>query len=248
MSDYDDCSISFGGGVNSVAMTIMLVNDGWHGPIVFAETGCEWPETYSYMEMFEREWLAPRGLKVERIKGPPYQRGFAALPLLDYCERKLVWPAMFQRWCTHWWKIDPMARWAKDHDGLTWLLGIAADESHRARDKERPLCDRLVTRRGCIDIIAAEGLTIPPKSGCYLCFFQSAEQWRRLWEVHPDLFERVAQIDDAAYEAKGYTLLRDRRDKPIRLRTLAEGFASQMRMDGMDLCSVEHLRCWACMT
>lgn len=32
--------ISFGAGVNSVAMTILLVNEGWRGPIVFCDTGC----------------------------------------------------------------------------------------------------------------------------------------------------------------------------------------------------------------
>ena len=59
--------ISFGGGVNSVAMTIMLVEQGWHGPIVFADTGCEWPETYCYMHYFEQEWLRPRGLEIVHL-------------------------------------------------------------------------------------------------------------------------------------------------------------------------------------
>jgi hypothetical protein len=248
VTDYDGCAISFGGGVNSVAMTVMLVNEGWRGPIVYAETGCEWPETYSYMEMFERDWLAPRGLTITRIQGAPYQRGKALKALIDYCEQKAVWPTMFQRWCTAYWKIDPLKRWAADHDDPTMLLGIAADESQRGRGKERPLCDRLITRRGCKDIIAAEGLPVPPKSGCYMCMFQGMEQWRELWRKHPDLWARVVRIDDAAYADRGYTLLIDRRQRPLRLRTLAAGFAAQDTLPGMDLCDVAHLRCWACMT
>lgn len=31
--------LSFGGGGNSVAMSIVLVEQGWRGPIVFADTG-----------------------------------------------------------------------------------------------------------------------------------------------------------------------------------------------------------------
>jgi hypothetical protein len=31
--------LSFGGGVNSVALAILLVNEGWRGHIVFADTG-----------------------------------------------------------------------------------------------------------------------------------------------------------------------------------------------------------------
>jgi len=47
----NDC-ISFGGGVNSVAMTVLMVNEGWRGPVVMADTGCEWPETDAYVERF----------------------------------------------------------------------------------------------------------------------------------------------------------------------------------------------------
>ena len=55
--------ISFGGGVNSVAMTIMLVEDGWRGPIVFSDTGGEWPETYCYLRTFGA-WLKEYGLEI----------------------------------------------------------------------------------------------------------------------------------------------------------------------------------------
>jgi len=59
--------ISFGAGVNSVAMTVMLIEEGWRGPIVFADTGGEWPETYCYLEYFERQFLKPRGLSITRL-------------------------------------------------------------------------------------------------------------------------------------------------------------------------------------
>ena len=52
--------ISFGAGVNSAAMTIMLVEQGWRGPIVMADTLAEWPETYCWMRTFEDQWLKPR--------------------------------------------------------------------------------------------------------------------------------------------------------------------------------------------
>jgi hypothetical protein len=247
MTDYDGCAISFGGGVNSVAMTVMLVNEGWRGPIVYAETGCEWPETDSYVEMFERDWLAPRGLSIARL-GAEWRSKETQLPLLDYCEQRRIVPSHARRWCTTDWKRRPLVRWQKAHGVRAPLVGIAADESHRARaEMECPLCDRHVTRQSCKDIIVAEGLPVPPKSGCVMCFFQGVEQWRRLWEKHPGLFERVARLDDAVY-AKGYTLLQDTRKRPIRLRTLAAGFAAQDTLPGLDLCDVAHLRCWACMT
>ena len=37
--------LSFGAGLNSVALAVLLANQGWNGPIVFADTGAEHPET-----------------------------------------------------------------------------------------------------------------------------------------------------------------------------------------------------------
>jgi hypothetical protein len=189
--------VSFGGGVNSTAMTIMLVNEGWRGPIVFSDTGCEWPDTYAYMEMFEREWLTPRGLEVSRLAGMPWQRVKGGLSLIDYCEQSHVLPQAAVRWCTMEWKVKPTGRYAEEHGVAVQHIGIAADESHRQPTKSRPLCERNITRQGCIEIIRAEGLDTPPKSGCYICPFQRHGQWRELWRRHPDLYERVAQLEEA---------------------------------------------------
>ncbi len=189
--------ISFGGGVNSTAMTILLVNEGWRGPIVFADTSCEWPDTYAYMDAFEREWLAPRGLGITRLEGLPWQRVKGGLSLIDYCEQSCVLPQAARRWCTIEWKVKPIGRWAEEHGICTQHIGIAADESHRQPNKSRPLCERNITRQGCIEIIQAEGLDVPPKSGCYLCPFQRHEQWRELWRRYPELFERAMRIEEA---------------------------------------------------
>ena len=189
--------ISFGGGVNSTAMTILLVNDGWRGQIVFADTGCEWPDTYAYMDYFEREWLAPRGLGIERLAGMPWQRVKGGLSLIDYCEQSRVLPQAAVRWCTIEWKVKPIGRYADERGVSVQHIGIAADESHRQPAKSRPLCDRGITRQGCVEIIQAEGLDVPPKSGCYICPFQRHEQWRELWRRYPELYERAMRIEEA---------------------------------------------------
>jgi len=70
-----DC-ISFGGGVNSVAMAVLMVNEGWRGPIIMADTGCEWPETDAYVERFDRDWLQPRGLRIEHVGAEWRETGY----------------------------------------------------------------------------------------------------------------------------------------------------------------------------
>ena len=195
--------ISFGGGVNSTAMTILLVNEGWRGPIVFADTGCEWPDTYHYMGMFECEWLAPRGLGIERLGGEWRENKRAqGMDLLGYCEHYAYVPLAGIRWCTRMYKADPMANWARAHGIDSQLIGIAADEAHRTRDMRYPLIERGITRQGCIDIIRTEGLDVPMKSGCYICPFQRTDMWRELYRRYPQLYERAARLEEIATERR----------------------------------------------
>ena len=93
-------------------------------------------------------------------------------------------------------KVRPVAKWMAQNGETEQMIGIAADESHRQPDKWRPLCDAGVTRQGCIDIIQAEGVSVPRKSGCYICPFQRVSGWRELWRDHPDLFERAAKLEE----------------------------------------------------
>jgi len=197
--------ISFGGGVNSTAMTILLVNEGWRGPIVFADTGCEWPETYCYMDYFQREWLRPRGLEVVQLGGEyrAQEHGRDRRTLIEYCEHYRLTPYAGARWCTAGWKTDVLDHWAAAHGVDVQLIGIAADEAHRRKGRVCPLIDRGITRARCIEIIQAEGLDVPQKSGCYICPFQRWLQFAELYRRHPELYERAANLERLATERRG---------------------------------------------
>ena len=196
--------ISYGAGVNSTALVILMVNEGWRGPIVIADTGVEWPETYCYMDCFEREWLVPRGLAITRLGGEwrPKTR-CAERSLIDYCEHYGMIPLAGIRWCTTEYKVRPLNAWALANGIEVQHIGIAADEVHRQKGRSCPLIDGGITREGCIEIIQAEGLDVPQKSGCYVCPFQRDAQWHKLYRLHPGLFERVARLEEAATERRG---------------------------------------------
>lgn len=220
--------ISFGAGVNSVAMTILLVNEGWTGPIVFCDTGCEWPETYCYLDYFEKEWLVPRGLEITML-GQEYRAlgpGRDTRTLIEFCEDYRVCPMPGMRWCTQGWKTDVVNHWAKANSIEIQLIGIAADEAHRMPGAARPLVDRGIARKDCIDIIATEGLDVPQKSGCYICPFQRPDQWRELWSRHPELFERAAGLEELSTERRGVQAFL-RASGNMTLRQLELGFQSQ---------------------
>jgi len=225
--------ISFGAGVNSTAMTIMLVNQGWSGPIVMSDPGVEWPETYCYLTYFEREWLAPRGLAVT-ILGADYRAlgpGRDPRTLIEYCEHYRVTPFPAQRWCTAGWKTDVLDHWCAANGNPTQLVGMAADEAHRQKGRACPLIDRGIDRKGCIKIIQAEGLDVPQKSGCWICPFMGKRQWHELYRRHPDLFERAARLEEAATERRG---IRSSIHRDFTLRELEVQFRDQGAFLGDD--------------
>lgn len=222
--------VSFGGGVNSVAMTISLVNRGWRGPIVFSDTGTEWPETYCYMDYFG-DWLASYGLSLTRISTqshlrPPSER----FSLLQYCQNYNIFPTAMARWCTAKWKVQPLDRWAKQNHIESVMLGIAADEAHRQKGRDCPLVDRGITRAGCVDIIEAEGLEVPQRSGCYICWAQGIAQWRQLHKRHKECYSQAAALERQVQDSKGirFTFLRNGPS----LDVLGERFSGETEMPG----------------
>ncbi len=240
--------ISYGAGVNSTALAILLVNEGWRGEIVFADTFCEWPETYCYLDYFESEWLGPRGLSVTRL-GPEWRKDkrARALPgLLEYCESYGMVPLAGVRWCTRMFKVEPCAAY---HDG-EYLLGIAADEAHRRKGRPCPLVERGITREGCIEIIQAEGLDVPQKSGCYACPFQRQAQWRELWRRHPELIERAARLEEIATarvrsQGKHWAVTLDPHGK-ISIRQRIMAFERQIELPGIDMDALQRFKPCLC--
>jgi hypothetical protein len=186
--------LSFGGGVNSTALAILLIDGGWSGELVFCDTGCEWPETYCYMTYFEAEWLRPRGFSITRLKGYPWHRVHHGITLLEYCQQGRLIPMAGVRWCTIDWKVRPLERYAA---GREQMIGIAADESRRKPTAVRPLVDLGIDRMGCVEIIRGAGLDVPRKSGCYICPFMIEWQWRELWVHQRELFDVALALEQA---------------------------------------------------
>jgi len=48
--------LSFGGGVNSVALYLYLLDQKVEFEAVFVDHGTDWPETYDYVEMFKKKY------------------------------------------------------------------------------------------------------------------------------------------------------------------------------------------------
>lgn len=195
--------LSFGGGVNSVAMLLMLHEQKQDFEAVFVNHGTDWPETYEYLEMLQK-WLENKGLpKITVIK--PFGRGIDNL--YDYCWQHKISPLRQFRWCTDEFKVRALHKYCEAPAFM--LLGIDAGEAHRAKivtnkgfENRYPLIEAGINRDGCKEIIEKAGLPIPMKSGCFICPFQKIPQWKQLRRVHPDLFCKADQLEKRCTERK----------------------------------------------
>lgn len=106
--------VAYGAGVNSTAMLIGLKRRAERVDLVlFADTGCEKPETYAYLPVINR-WLASVGYpSVTVIKRASPRAGDASL--FDECHRKSVLPSLAYggHSCSLKWKVDPQWSYRK---------------------------------------------------------------------------------------------------------------------------------------
>lgn len=148
--------LSFGGGVNSVALHLLFLEQGVKFESVFVNHQTDWPETYQYVAGFQW-WLKSQGHRPITILNPG--------SLMAKCKEKRRVPSMM-RWCTDHFKRRPIEKYIKKP---CWMyIGYSVDESHRAKISSRkgieyrwPLIENEIDWEGCIEIIRQAGLPVP---------------------------------------------------------------------------------------
>ena len=195
--------LSFGGGVNSVALHLLLLDQGVDFESVFVNHGTDWPETYQYLAGFQW-WLKKNGHR-PIIVLVPNVAGHSSL--YDYCHFNSWVPSHMRRWCTDKFKIRTLNAYFKTPCFV--MIGIDASESHRARiavekgiEKRYPLIEDEIDREGCKRIILDHDLPLPMKSGCYICPYQTKGQWIALRTKHPDLFCKARQLEEISIASR----------------------------------------------
>ena len=200
--------ISYGGGVQSTALVVLAVLEGWdvdeivHVDLVDAES----PATREYVVRF-REWLRREyGRDVTVIERNMYwdmldNPAFTPVPWHGRRER-----FMLKRQCTREYKVQPLTRYLYDRypgDCIRLMLGISVDEYYRMRDSPAaridhvyPLVDRRLTRWQCRDIIERAGLVVPWKSSCWFCPYRSIRSQWALVQRYPDLAGMAQALED----------------------------------------------------
>lgn len=189
--------LSYGGGINSTAMMIMLHNQNIKFEAVFADHGGDYPETYKYVDM-----LIDKGYPITVLKTREID-----LDLYDYSLHYKVFPSRQLRWCTDRFKIKPMYKYFKKPCKV--YIGFDANEWKRAKpsandeiENEFPLIDEGIDRKGCEQIIRDAGLPIPIKSGCYFCPFQRISGFKHLRDNYPNLWCKTKKMEQLSNERR----------------------------------------------
>ena len=212
--------ISYGGGSPSLTLVILNIK-GEIKPItgrdqvdeiIFADTG--WERTDIIEQTKEiKKYVESNGFKFSVVQS---QYG----PLEDYLHQNLTKKenkgflpipyhskdkGMGMRQCTYQFKIWPINQFLKKtygNAGRIAQLGIHVTEIERIKDPRNkkdtnrfPLVDLNLTRTDCINIVAKEGLPMPPKSACVGCPYLPASRFIELNNENPKDFERAEKID-----------------------------------------------------
>lgn len=193
--------LSFGAGVNSVALMLWLLDHDIEFEAVFADHGGDYPETYEYVDMLISKDYPITVLKTRKnVKGKQ-------VDLYGKCWEYRMVPSIRFRWCTVDFKVKPISSYVEKP--CFQLIGISAEEAHRVKRTntshgiilDYPLVDNNINREQCKQIIAAHGLPIPPKSGCYFCPFQRKSEVKALSMRCDGLWEKTLALE-SRYIAK----------------------------------------------
>jgi len=136
------------------------------------------------------------------------------------------------RFCTRRLKIEPYAGWlmAQSASRIVSYVGIRADEPEREAGDytDVPGVEMRFPMRewgwSITDVRAylqQQGITIPVRTDCALCFFQRLSEWYALWRDHPDAYAHGEEIEARL----GHTFRSPGRDTwPAALRDLRARF------------------------
>ncbi|MCK5558847.1 MAG: phosphoadenosine phosphosulfate reductase [Candidatus Hydrogenedentes bacterium] len=254
---------STGGGVQSTAALILAARGEIEYQVfVFANTGddSENPDTLSYIEEIALPYAKAAGVEfveVQKLRQGKYEKQ-TLYGEIHRRKRSVMIPVRMSngapgnRACTIDFKIRVVDKWIAENTEKgtdVWVgLGITTDEFHRARFAEPeqvrgftkrieyPLIDLRMSRQDCMNMIASEGLPVPPRSACYFCPFHRREEWIRMRNAKPDLFQKAVELERFINHRREAVLRKDKVWFHQALRPLEEAVGMQMTFDDLDNC------------
>lgn len=213
-------AVSLSGGKDSTAMLLLMMERDMPIDVVLtADTGMEFPEMYEHIQKLDALLYRKRGIHITTLRHP---RGFEYLMFEEPKQKKSSienrklrgvslygngWPGMTVRWCTGQLKthlITKEVNRLKGEYNALHYVGIAADEPKRIRDEQYPLVEWNITEQEALQICYDRGFDwgglyeIYHRCSCWCCPLQRIDELRKLRHHHPELWERLREMDRRA--------------------------------------------------
>lgn len=230
--------------------------------VITADTGMEFPEMYRHWDMVDQRLYQERGIHITMLRNP---QGFEYL-MFDKPKEKMKsilareqagiqpygngWPGIRVRWCTGELKthlISKEVNRLKGEYGALNYVGIAADEPARIKNEQYPLVDWGITEAQALQICYDRGFDwgglyeIYHRCSCWCCPFQRIDELRKLRRHHPELWQKLREIDDRAITQFGGTALGRFKDNWT-VEQLEQRFAAEENAQRLGLSWKEYKR------
>ncbi len=238
MSEHHIVALSGGKDSTALALALAEIEPREDYEYICTPTGNELPVMIDH-------WL-----KLGALLGKPIKPVTCGHSLGGLIQLQQALPSWRMRWCTRMLKIEPFQRYCMERLPCTVYVGIRADEAREGAEHDMPL---LIRQRfplaewgwGIADVLGylkRRGVTIPDRTDCALCFFQTLYELWLLWRDHPDMWATGEEWEAMT----GHTLRSDGRDtwpaglKPLRARFEAGDIPKQRSKmsDRPMMCSV----------
>ena len=213
-------AVSLSGGKDSSAMLLLMIERGMPIDMVLsADTGMEFPEMYAHLAKLDEHLFRERGIHITTLRHP---KGFEYL-MFDEPKQKPRslenraklgippygngWPGIRVRWCTGQLKthlITKEVNRLKGELGAIHYVGIAADEAWRCKNERYPLVEWGITEAQALQACYDRGFDfgglyeIYHRASCWCCPFQRIDELRKLRKHHPELWEKLLELDRRA--------------------------------------------------
>ena len=212
--------IALSGGKDSTALALALQLYEPRDYVVIANpTGNELPEMFEHLQT------------VEARLGLPVQRVGCGLSFEEMIYEQGMIPNFWARFCTRILKIEPTQEYLKQFDDPVLYVGLRADEGGRKGAEYGVECRFPLYEWGwglkeVRRFLKSQGVTIPRRTDCALCYDQRIDEWWQLWRHYPSYWEQGERLE----REFGHTFRSPESDTwPAPLRELRKRFARGLR-------------------
>jgi len=200
--------ISFSGGVESTTMCILY---GAEAKAIWADTGAEHDLMYERINTVEDKIkkIHP-GFEIIKVKGIAKHKGEEYDNLEDLAVAYKFIPSPMARYCTRFYKIEPIDLYLKEVGECELMIGLNADEEN-SRDGNwglndnvhylYPLVEDGYTREDCEEILVQHNLhpNMPVfmlRGGCKFCPFKAKKEYKAMYFLSRKEFIEVMDFEE----------------------------------------------------